>query len=152
MGCDIHAAVEYRRGERTEGNDEWWVHAIDAHCLCRDYAFFSCLVDGHPRHSYGIVGVAPARDLPPLPSDITRDVLNYRERHDSEYVGNAVCGASHTFSWLAPEEYRKAIALYETYGTTKTWGPLDAAYYALACYMDRLAEADPVRLVFGFDS
>jgi len=139
MGCVIHASVEYAR------RADWTVHVLDAGFLPRDYRFFGCLVAGH-RRCEDIAGAIPERGLPPEPSRIG-DSVRWTQEHNEDFPDCAVCFADHTFSWLSPDEYRAAIALYEAFGV-----PLDAVYHALAAYMDRLAQAGPVRLVFGFDN
>lgn len=140
MGCDIHASVEY---EHREG---MWFTVCDLAFLPRDYQMFARLVDGHSRDYDKVGGVAPERGLPPLPSALRRDI-EWAQAHPEDAPRPAVAWGDHTFSWLTPAEYEKALQLRIGDGN----GP-GAEWVAIGRYMDLLSESGCVRFVFSFDN
>jgi hypothetical protein len=127
MGCDIHAIVEY--DEYKDGKS--WTRFCNPN-LPRSYSTF------------GVLAGVRSTEFSPLisPRGLPDHYSNY---YEDNYVGDYV--GDHTFAWLTPGEFRKALELLKL----KDYQP-HVEYLAVADLMDRLAIQYPVRIVFGFDS
>lgn len=139
MGCDIHVTVERHVIRDFEAE----VMHLDY--VPRSYTMFGCMVDGHGRAPSGVVGVAPARGLPPGPTKIAMD---WAIRVGEDPYGEGARGGAHTFSWLTPAEYREALDRYRSFVGEEP----APEWLALGCYLDELEKHGDVRLVFSFDN
>lgn len=123
MGCDIHAAVEYRE------HSHWEVFAREVE-LPRSYRTFGALAGVRDSE------VEPAIQPRGLPADLNPSWLRQGD-DDNPLLGD------HSFSWLTTAEFEEALSRVDAL----------PEYRAVLAAMRTLEESGlPARLVFGFDN
>lgn len=126
MGCDIHAHIEYKKG------DHWYYFAPAS--LPRNYALFAHMAGVR---NYGEVQpVAPPRGLPESVQEETRE----------DYEGWT--GDAHTASWLNYHEFAQAHVLSK--GDTLFTSPIVDAWLAAMLVLE--GNGYQPRIVFWFDN
>lgn len=134
MGCDIHTMLVVAR----KGDDRDYRIVGSGVLQGRDYALFAILAGVRNRDEWKITPIAEPRGLP-VGFEVDPEDL-YR-------LGD------HSFSWLSPDELRKAAEAYGRH--EQAWRPEEKvkAIRAVADYLEAEAEeGDTPRFVFGFDS
>ncbi|MCE9566109.1 MAG: hypothetical protein K8U57_29155 [Planctomycetes bacterium] len=142
MGCDIHAAIEYRHP------NGFYASFTDGGLLVyRDYELFGALA-----------GVRGDPDKPPLveprglPPEFGTEVSSlYFERELVEGTWRVTpCPDWHSASWLTATEVRAALAHYGR--RLEECGPEFRAAVAAMDELDRCIGQGASRLVFWFDN